>query len=95
MRLAIALSIDNVRNVRGGPFGAVVVKEENVIAELSKVIPLVEGEAAVTPPPEDNGKPPEDNGKPPEDNGKPPETNGEPPAEAPKGPKVFDLPDWL
>jgi guanine deaminase len=33
MARAIQLSIDNVRSGRGGPFGAVVVKDGNIIAE--------------------------------------------------------------
>ena len=33
MARAIRLSIDNVRSGRGGPFGAVVVKDGNIIAE--------------------------------------------------------------
>ncbi|MGA9542061.1 MAG: nucleoside deaminase [Candidatus Sulfotelmatobacter sp.] len=33
MARAIQLSIDNVRSGRGGPFGAVVVKDSNIIAE--------------------------------------------------------------
>ena len=32
MRQAIALAVENVRNARGGPFGAVVVKDGQVIA---------------------------------------------------------------
>jgi tRNA(Arg) A34 adenosine deaminase TadA len=33
MARAIQLSIDNVRSGRGGPFGAVVVKDSNIVAE--------------------------------------------------------------
>jgi tRNA(Arg) A34 adenosine deaminase TadA len=38
MRRAIALAVDNARSVRGGPFGAVIVRAEKVIAEGSNLV---------------------------------------------------------
>jgi tRNA(Arg) A34 adenosine deaminase TadA len=38
MARAIQLSIDNVNSGRGGPFGAVVVKDESVIAESANAV---------------------------------------------------------
>ena len=38
MARAIQLSIDNVRSGRGGPFGTVIVKEGNVIAEAANQV---------------------------------------------------------
>ena len=36
MKRAILLSIDNIKN-SGGPFGCVIVKEDEIIAELSLI----------------------------------------------------------
>jgi guanine deaminase len=41
MARAIELSMDNVRTSRGGPFGAVVVKDGEIIAEGSNCVTLV------------------------------------------------------
>jgi len=38
MRRAIALAVDSVRSGRGGPFGAVVVKDGRIIAEGTNVV---------------------------------------------------------
>jgi guanine deaminase len=38
MRRAIALAIDNVTSARGGPFGALIVKDEKVIAEGTNLV---------------------------------------------------------
>lgn len=38
MEMAIALSVENVRAGRGGPFGAVVVKDESVIATGTNLV---------------------------------------------------------
>jgi tRNA(Arg) A34 adenosine deaminase TadA len=41
MRRAIALAVDNARSGRGGPFGAVVVKDGRIIAEGTNAVTRV------------------------------------------------------
>ena len=43
---AIQLSLENVRSGRGGPFGAVVVKDGNVVAEAANQVTAVKDPTA-------------------------------------------------